>query len=393
MCKRILKSNQKIVVIAGAGAAGIATALAVANDRQTKVILLETSEKVGGTVSQALIHTLGGLYDDKGQYINKGLPVSLEKRLIKASTTTRKRKMGKIWVLNIDPEVYEAVIKKWLKSYSNIEILFKSSIIKSDIILSSFKQKISTLHIKNKQKIIKLQADVVVDTTGDAAVVRQINPSLVSNGAALAGLIIQLRGVNPKALNFPRSVALLHRIRKATKDKILPKECATLWLDSGHYADEIYVKFSIQQDKYEIERMNQVILILLSYLKTITEFREGYIYKIGQLGIRDGGQVQGEYCLTEEDIRTGRKFNDSACIASWPIEYWNPKKGVCLEYFPVGHTYSIPQRTLKVAGFKNLWVAGKCLSAEPRVQASARVVGTCWAMGEAVGKQIIKGFY
>ena len=41
---------------------------------------------------------------------------------------------------------------------------------------------------------------------------------------------------------------------------------------------------------------------------------------------------------------------------------------------------------LRVRGYENLWAAGKCLSADALAHASARVAGTCWAMGEAAGK-------
>jgi hypothetical protein len=38
----------------------------------------------------------------------------------------------------------------------------------------------------------------------------------------------------------------------------------------------------------------------------------------------------------------------------------------------------------------NVWAAGKSLSAEKLAQASARVAGTCWAMGDALGRVIAK---
>jgi hypothetical protein len=59
---------------------------------------------------------------------------------------------------------------------------------------------------------------------------------------------------------------------------------------------------------------------------------------------------------------------------------------VSLEYLTQGDYYEIPLRSLKVQGLANVWTAGKCLSADPYAHASARVVGTCWAMGEAVGR-------
>ena len=57
-----------------------------------------------------------------------------------------------------------------------------------------------------------------------------------------------------------------------------------------------------------------------------------------------------------------------------------------LEYLPENTWYEIPLRALKVPGVANLWVAGKCLSADRYAQASARIAGCCWSMGEAVGK-------
>jgi len=43
------------------------------------------------------------------------------------------------------------------------------------------------------------------------------------------------------------------------------------------------------------------------------------------------------------------------------------------------------QEVVVVCGLRNLWAAGKCLSADRYAQAPARVVGSCRAMGEAAG--------
>lgn len=135
--------------------------------------------------------------------------------------------------------------------------------------------------------------------------------------------------------------------------------------------------------------MNDVVKQLLAYLQKLPGFVNASISGVGKLGIRDDGQVQGDYVLTEVDIRQGRRFEDAICQACWPIEYWHPKDGVKLHYFPPGHRYQIPLRSLKVKGYKNMYVAGKCFSAEPMALASARVAGTCWAMGEGLMKRLV----
>ena len=68
------------------------------------------------------------------------------------------------------------------------------------------------------------------------------------------------------------------------------------------------------------------------------------------------------------------------------MEVWDVRSGVSLDYLPDGMWYEVPLRALKVAGVANLWAAGKCLSAEPAAQASARIAGCCWATGEAAGR-------
>ena len=90
--------------------------------------------------------------------------------------------------------------------------------------------------------------------------------------------------------------------------------------------------------------------------------------------------------MTAEDVRTGRRFDDAACRCAWPIEYWHRERGASLEYLPDGVFYEIPLRALRVQGWRNVWAAGKCLSADRLAHASARIAGTCWAMGETAGK-------
>jgi hypothetical protein len=101
--------------------------------------------------------------------------------------------------------------------------------------------------------------------------------------------------------------------------------------------------------------------------------------------VRDGGRIRGRYTLSADDVRQGRRFADAVCRCAWPIEYWDPDEGVSVEYLPPGSHYEIPLRSLQLEEIDNLYAAGKCLSADRLAHASARVVGACWAMGQAVG--------
>ena len=228
------------VVIIGAGAAGLSCALSAAA-HGAKVVLVEKTARLGGTVKQALLHTLGGLFDDQGEWLNPGLPVELGERLSRACPRTQKRRIGKTWVLNVDPEVYAQVVADWIEATPAIEFSHCASIAR----VAVYAGRVEQLSVTCEGKTHVLWPDALVDATGDAGIVRRIDARLVDDGLALGGFIVQLRGVYPEALRFPKSVALLREIRKAVETGDLAPECSTVWLDTGVYADEAYAKFSV----------------------------------------------------------------------------------------------------------------------------------------------------
>jgi hypothetical protein len=327
---------------------------------------------------------MGGLFDDRGDFINTGLPVELTERLRRASSYSQKRRIGKTWVLNEDPAIYADVITDWIQATPDIEVHCGASV--ADLTIESGRVKQIRAVFNGSTNTIC--PNELVDTTGNASIVRQVDEDLVADGVALGGFILQVRGLAHDAMVFPKGVALARQIRKAVENEELPPECSTVWLDTGVYPDEAYLKFSVPPRYSDAGRMRPVSLKLLGFLQKSPGFDGAFIHRYGEIGTRDGGRIKGEYCLTEQDIKEGKRFTDVACRACWPIEHWHPQNGISLEYLSPGRDYDIPLRSLKVSGFTNLWAAGKCLSADPRAQASARMAGTCWAMGEALGRHI-----
>lgn len=352
--------------------------------RDKDVFLLEESSEVGGTVAHALIHTLGGLFDDQGEILNPGLTEELIARLTGFCSHTAKRRIGKTWTLSVDPAVYLGVVQEWISEHPRIHLHRQATLRK----VSADARGVSVLIYSWEGGIKTLHPSVLIDASGRAASIQILNEGLVTEGQALAGLIVQMRGVATNALNFPNGVSLLHTIRQAVAAGELPSECESIWLDKGVTSDEAYIKFNLERTMFNASHMAQVAFQLLAYLQNLPTFEGAYISAMGRLGIRDDGQVQGNYVLTEADVRQGRCFDDAVCQGCWPIEYWHPKQGVKLHYFPPGHRYQIPLRALKVKGYENIYVVGKCFAAEPMALASARVAGTCWAMGEGLIRRL-----
>jgi hypothetical protein len=380
------------VVVVGAGAAGMSAALAAAR-AGSRVVLLEAQRCVGGTVTTAQIHTLAGLYDSAGQLINGGLAQELAQRLFAEDCLARRRRMGRVWVLNVRPEVYGEAVGRWLAAEPRIEVVCRATVTK----MIRRGPRVVELEASTPRGVVRLRPRAVIDATGTAEAVRRLDQNLLDAASprAAGGWIFRLRGVSSAALNLPGKLAALRLIREAVSAGDLPPECDKTWLDAGVYEDEVFVKLFVPlDDRWQSEpqlsaiaaQADETRAAVLMLLRQLPAFAQARVTHTGSLGVRDGGGILGEYRLTRSDVLEARKFEDAACRACWPVEYWDPQSGVSLTYLPEDDWYEIPLRSLQVAGMQNLWAAGKCLSADKYAQASARVVGTCWAMGEAAGR-------
>lgn len=103
------------------------------------------------------------------------------------------------------------------------------------------------------------------------------------------------------------------------------------------------------------------------------------------LGVRESRRIVGEAALTEAAVMRGEAPEDRIACCAWPIEDHALGRSTVWRPLPDGAWYGIPYGALLPAGFANLLVAGRCLSAEHAAQASARISLACLAMGEAAG--------
>ncbi|MFP4028823.1 MAG: FAD-dependent oxidoreductase [Candidatus Brocadiia bacterium] len=108
------------------------------------------------------------------------------------------------------------------------------------------------------------------------------------------------------------------------------------------------------------------------------------------IGIREGRRIVGDYVLTEEDVRAGRHFDDGVAVGRFYIDAHDPttdKRVAQIESREdrVVPPYHIPLRSLRARDSSNLWMAGRCLSAEELAMASARVATSGAMMGQAAG--------
>jgi hypothetical protein len=122
--------------------------------------------------------------------------------------------------------------------------------------------------------------------------------------------------------------------------------------------------------------------------KYLKGFENAYISNIAdELGIRVSRRVKGKYTYTAEDLRSGKTFKYPILIGNYPIDiHSNDKDGGKLE--KVMQDYQVPIEALISNDYENLFVIGRCLSADFEAQGALRIQPSCFSMGEGVAKYI-----
>lgn len=110
---------------------------------------------------------------------------------------------------------------------------------------------------------------------------------------------------------------------------------------------------------------------------------------LGFLGAkRESRRMCGDYVLTANDILQGGKFPDVVAYGGWPLDDHNPQGfdgEIAWTSTGLKDVYGIPYRCLYSVNVDNLFFAGRNISTTHMAMSSARVMGTCSVIGQAVG--------
>jgi hypothetical protein len=107
-------------------------------------------------------------------------------------------------------------------------------------------------------------------------------------------------------------------------------------------------------------------------------------------GKRESRRFIGQHVLTESDLLQSRRFADAIAFGGWPIDT-HPPEGVdapgeapCTQnHIPC--LYDIPLGSCVASTIRNLFFAGRNISATHLAFASTRVMATCAAIGQGIG--------
>lgn len=114
-------------------------------------------------------------------------------------------------------------------------------------------------------------------------------------------------------------------------------------------------------------------------------FADAYLLETApQIGIRETRRILGDYQMTGDDVLECRDFDDAIGVNGWPLET-HEFGDVAWKFIPGRGYAQIPFSTTLPRGVDNLLVAGRCASTTQDGQASLRVSGPCFVMGQAAG--------
>ncbi|HMC05676.1 MAG TPA: FAD-dependent oxidoreductase, partial [Actinomycetota bacterium] len=103
------------------------------------------------------------------------------------------------------------------------------------------------------------------------------------------------------------------------------------------------------------------------------------------LGVRETRRAVGRYVLTGDDVAGLAHFDDSIGAGAWPQEYHVTGRSTEYKALPEGGYYQVPLRSLQTDELPNLFVAGRCISADHDALASTRVMAPSMVLGQAAG--------
>lgn len=408
--------------MAGGGLSGVAAALS-ASRGGAETILIEKYGFLGGMATISLVYPMITFHSRKGEQVIAGIAQEIVDELIKwgGSIGHVRDTIGVAWsVTPFDAEILKLVLLSLLEK-SSVKVLLHSMI--CDVQVEDGKIKDAIVQGKGGKGRVK--GDIFIDATGDgdlaalagarAEMGRQEDGAcqpmsfLFRLGNVQVEKIIDYMKKNPEEFHDGTLFDQLEEApvlgvsgffslcRKAYAHGILNFPRDRLLFFTGLRKGEVIVNTSRvcgmnpfdlwEMSAAEIAGRKQMCFIIEFFKKAVPGFSECYLISSAiQIGVRESRRIKGRYYLTADDVLEGRCFDDGIAKGAFAVDIHDPKgDGIISKNIKGDSTYDIPYRCLLPVGLENLLVVGRCISCSHEAFASARVMPTCMAIGQAAG--------
>ena len=423
------------LAVVGGGTAGCAAAY-IAGKLGLKVILIEKNIHLGGAITSGLV--VPAMQSGNNQ-INKGFFEDLISELkIIGGQVTYQDNPG--W---LNPELTKIILDMMMRK-SSVDIRFCSKVEKiiankghiQKIYINKFLSEYNDqIQQSNKILLEPIEAKYVIDATGNCEIFKILNCDFQndSNNFQPVSLRFIMGGIDLNT--FSKWLMDYDKDRNVTTceciDGTIHLSTAYTWDSDKHWAlsplfddavdknilkdtDRNYfqiftiagmpdsVAFNCPRivDNVDPNKVIDITSAVISAREAILRladfckiyfpgFEKAYISNIAdQVGIRVSNRIKGKYTYTEKDIINCKKFENPVLISNYPIDVHSKDKNTST-LLQTGE-YQLPIEALMSKDYDNLFVAGRGLSADYKAQGALRIQASCFSMGEAIAKYIVK---
>ena len=422
------------VVVVGGGTAGCAAAY-MSGKLGLKTLLIEKNIHLGGTITSGLVIPV---MKSGNNQINTEFRAELINELKELGGQTTYQD-NPAW---FNPELAKIALDNLMRK-ANVEVFFDTHIIAVKIENKNIKKiklskeilSVSTdeIDMEKKKLLVSIGARYVVDATGNCEIGKISNCRFLEKNDEfqpvtlrfmMGGIDLNVFSKWLEEYDTDRNVTTIERknghvhlstaytwdkdrkwalepiFEDAVKKKILKRydtnyfQIFTVPGMSGTVAFNC-PRIIDYNNSLEITSISKALILarqnIYRYLKFcrvyFPGFENAYISNIADmLGVRASRRIRGKYIYTVEDLKSGKKFDNPAVISDYPVDvHSNKKNGSTLKSYK---EYQLPIESLMSDDIDNLFVAGRCLSADYMAQGALRVQSSCFSMGEAVAKYI-----
>jgi hypothetical protein len=411
------------VIVCGGGLTGVCAATAAARNG-AKTLLIERDGCLGGTMTTSLVGPMMTFHSPQRQVIG-GLAQEVVDRLIAMHASPGHILDTSDYCYTITPFDTEAMklVCQRMVVESGAKILYHTLVTG----VTKNGDTLTGIQITTKAGSEVLEADIVIDTTGDADVAwlagAPIEFGRSSDGRVQpVSLMFKVSNVDNAALQaytgaHPAEAHLTEKQAQAYLAQPLNKNCGFTeklkqYIDAGKipiqredilffntvHEDEMIINTSRiagvnpldPWDLSDAENLGreQVFALFDFFQHEIPGFEQARLVSVGQrVGIRESRRIRGEYVLTGEDILQQRHFPDVISQSSYPVDIHSlvPGEKSDAAYPYHGETYQIPYRCLVPLQVEQLLVAGRAISTTREAQGSVRTSPSCMTFGQAAG--------
>ena len=386
------------IAVLGAGTSGVPAAVAAARSG-AKTFLIEKNHFPGGAAVEAMHRVICGLYMDipenAMETLNDGITREIVERLTELSPENRPVQAGRTVVLPYSRRNLQSVFLDLINGEKDIETFYNTR--PTGTVVRD--RSVQELSVIRKNRIMHIFPKTVLDCSGEGVLLGMLSAAMpTDNRRQMAGYTVMVEGL--EEYGEETCIRVPYCLRRSFDEGLIPRHLAFTSFRPDPMHGKGYLKLSLpplpipdsgSMKKNTIQNRKEAMALAEKALEILrlklSEFSRARISECSSdVFDRETRRLKGKYVLTAEDVINGRKFSGPTVNAAWPIEYWDTETGPRWKYLKQGDYYQAPLDCMTSADFDNLYSAGKCISADSKALASARVMGTCFATGECAGR-------